>query len=105
MTNEEFVDLRDKFNDECEEAMKLKGEAYTQGTSDRLANFKKNAEKLGLTPLQVWSVYFGKHLDAIYFYLRSGKAGPEGVRENLKDARNYIDLGLALITEYTKEIE
>mgnify|MGYP003394002696 FL=1 len=100
MTPDEFDIKRKAFNAECEEALKYKGEAYTRGTADRLANFKSVAKDVGLTPLQVWSVYFHKHLDAIHYWMITGKEGPEGVRENFKDARNYLDLGLALKEEF-----
>jgi|SRR3989304_7818920 len=103
MTPHNFVKFREEFNTQCEEALKLKGEAYTKGMPDRLANFKAVAFDVGLTPLQVWSVYFHKHLDAIHYFLSSGNEGPEGIEGNFKDARNYLDLGLALIKEATIE--
>jgi len=99
MTPQDFVKLREELNTKCEEALKLKGEAYTQGSEDRLANFKEVATDTGLTPLQVWAVYFHKHIKAIDFWLKSGKEGPEGVTGNFLDARNYIDLGVALYEE------
>ena len=99
MTPTDFVTFREAFNAQCEQALQLKGEAYTRGTADRLANFKKVAADVGVTPLQAWSVYLHKHLDALHYFLISGKEGPEGIAENFKDARNYLDLGLALIAE------
>lgn len=48
---------------------KVKGGEYaTDG--DRLANFKRNAEHLGLKPEQIWAVYAGKHWDAIQTFVR-----------------------------------
>jgi len=99
MTNEEFTKIRGEFNELCESALKLKGDAYTRGTGDRLANFKKCAEDLGITPRQAWSVYFHKHLDAIFYFIKTGSQGPEGIKENIKDARNYLDLLVGLIEE------
>lgn len=46
-----------------------KGAEYASD-NDRLDNFKKNATLLGLSPLQVWSVYAFKHVDAIQSYMR-----------------------------------
>ena len=41
---------------------------------DSLANFKSNADRLGVTQFQVWAVYFNKRIDAIN---NSIKASPE----------------------------
>jgi hypothetical protein len=103
MTNEDFVTFRDQFNKECEDTLLKKGEAYTQNSADRHKNFKANAERWGLSPIQVWAIYFGKHLDSITHFVKNGKEGPEGVRGNFMDLRNYVDLGLSLIEEEKKE--
>src|SRR3990172_12413162 len=103
MNNTEFIEFRNKFNEECEDILGTKGEAYTQNSIDRHKNFKANAEKLGLTPLQVWAVYFNKHIDAIIHFIKNNKEGPEGVRSNMLDARNYIDLGVSLVEEEKKK--
>lgn len=103
MNANEFREFRDTFNVKCEEALRLKGAAYVRGAEDRLANFKRAAEAVGVPPLTAWAIYFQKHVDAIMFYVKTGKEGPEGVEENLKDARNYVDLGLALVKEASWE--
>jgi len=43
-----------------EELSNLKGGEYA-GDTDRLANFRRNAEALGLANEQVWAVYAAKH--------------------------------------------
>jgi hypothetical protein len=95
MTFKEFMNLRDTFDRQCREILDKKGASYA-GKSDKLANFKRIAERLGVSPLVVWSVYFMKHVDAILQYVKDGVQSPEGIAENFKDARNYIDLGYAL---------
>lgn len=45
-----------------------KGAEYA-GDGDRLANFKRNAEKNGTTVLECWQVYWGKHVDSINSYM------------------------------------
>lgn len=52
----------------------LKGGEYA-GDSDRLANFRRNAEALELTPEQVWRVYAGKHWDAISQWVKDMASG------------------------------
>ena len=46
-----------------------KGEEYS-GNEDALANFKRNAERMGLDPLQVWFVYTAKHFDSVSTYIK-----------------------------------
>ena len=49
-----------------------KGAEYANDT-DRLANFKRNAEKNGQTVLECWQIYWGKHVDSISSYMRRVK--------------------------------
>jgi hypothetical protein len=67
---------RDQFNqiinDTFTEMLRLsvsKGEEYS-GADDALANFKRNAERMGLDPLQVWFVYAAKHFDSIATFIQ-----------------------------------
>lgn len=100
MTTDEFNSFREKFNLECVAALTSKGVEYA-GRKDRLNNFKSVSERTGQTPLQVWSIYALKHLDSILSYVREGKVFSESIRSRFMDARNYLDLGLALIEEST----
>ena len=55
-----------------QEILKLnatKGEEYS-GNIDALANFKRNAERMGLDPMQVWYVYTAKHFDSISTFIQ-----------------------------------
>lgn len=45
-----------------------KGAEYA-GDSDRLANFKRNAERNGQTVLECWMTYWNKHIDSIHSYM------------------------------------
>lgn len=47
-----------------------KGPDYQSGSDDVLANFKRNAKELNMTPEQVWAVYAAKHWDAIRTYVK-----------------------------------
>ena len=99
MTIAQFMKLRKMFNDECESTLLKKGRAYTRGGVDKFANFKRCASDLGVTAQLAWAIYFHKHMDAIYHYIVNGEEGPEGIRENIKDARNYLDLLMGLCAE------
>ena len=87
---------------ECEEVLLKKGKDYS-GVEDALANFKENAERLGLTKYQVWAIYFNKHVDSI---LNSIKANPESpqvesepLEERITDVINYAVILEALLRE------
>jgi hypothetical protein len=98
MNAAEFQDFRARFDSECAEVLHVKGNDYSSG-QDRLANFKRLAERLGLDPIQIWAVYFVKHVDAILEFAKAGDVSSEPIRGRFGDARNYLDLGLALIEE------
>jgi hypothetical protein len=99
MTIEEFDKL---FVTMCEEERDLlmrKGIEYS-GKEDRLANFKKLANDLGLNPKQVLFVYLTKHLDSIRSYIKNGKVmSNESIEGRIADARNYLALLRGLIEE------
>lgn len=47
----------------------VKKNAEYAGSTDVLANFKRNAEKNGQTVLETWQTYYGKHVDGINTYM------------------------------------
>ena len=82
------------------EVEKAKRPAYTFNKTDVLTNFKSVAERLNLTPLQVWSVYFLKHIDAITSYAQNVRTPQaESIDSRFYDAINYLKLGFALLKE------
>ncbi len=100
MNAEQFKELCDGTRRRQDDILFSKGIEYTQGAEDRGANFKRLAESLGVDPLLVWAVYFGKHVDAIYSYVKFGevKSG-EAIEGRFDDAMNYLLLGLMLVVE------
>jgi hypothetical protein len=73
---------------------------YTGGSEDVLANFKRIADRTGLTPGQVLTVYFLKHVDAITAILcRPDLPVSEEVEGRFADGINYLKLGYALVLE------
>lgn len=101
MTTKEFLELREKLNLFCEHIMLEKGKVYTRDSGDKLANFKRTALEVGVSPQMVWAIFFKKHLDALMYFVQSGVEGPEGIESNIADARNYLDLLYGIIKEQT----
>lgn len=80
--------------------MAAKRPGYTVGSADRLANFKAVATRSGLTPQQVWLVYFLKHIDAIQSIMAKPELPvSEAPRGRFIDAINYLLLGYELWEE------
>lgn len=82
--------------------LKDKGPAYsgaTDGKKDRLANFKRTAERLELKPLQVWATFALKHFDSLCTYASTGVGSSESIRGRFLDLANYSLLGAALEEE------
>ena len=84
------------------EILRTKGAAYS-GEEDAFANFKRNAEKLGLTKYQVWMVYAFKHIDAIQLAIKQDPSRPreksEGMTGRIRDAINYCKLLKGMLEE------
>ena len=53
-----------------------KGVEY-QKLDNVLSNFENNATDLGLTPYQIWSVYFSKHTKSIQNAIKKNPNNPE----------------------------
>ena len=119
MNQEDFSKLIHATQKATADLLIRKGAEYASDL-DRLDNFKKNAALLGLTPLQVWSVYAFKHVDAVQSYMRKihdkslNHAGNGTLRDNsfsvdnklsepidgrFHDIINYMYLGLALLED------
>ena len=76
----------------CLPLMKSKGATYAQVdlTNDANANFKRAAERWGVTVGQAIGVYMGKHFDALETYVRTGgQAESEPIALRLADLVNY----------------
>lgn len=73
---------------------------YTVGSADVLDNFKRVAERVGITTEQAWAVYFLKHVDAITSIMtRPELPVAEAAEGRFSDAINYLRLGYALLQE------
>lgn len=104
MTNDEFYKLFEKMHSDEESVMISKGREYTIGSDDKLQNFKDVARQTGLKPIQVWSVYFLKHIASIQNYVKDGvEASNEPIEGRIMDARNYLALLAGLIKEQKRQ--
>ncbi len=81
-----------------------KGHDYA-GDEDALANFKSQAEALGLTPEQVWGVFAGKHWAAVMTFIREGDVASEPIEGRIHDIILYGFLLLGLIEEKKTGLE
>ena len=85
---------------------------YADADKDVLANFKRQGDRWGTSPLLPTGVYFGKHIDSIETFVREAtregidlKAQRdlaykgEGILSRLDDARNYLDLMECLLVD------
>lgn len=89
------------FTDELlREAFKLsdeKGQDYRRGSDLVHQNFVNVSDNVGVEPIVVLCIYMQKHFDAIRNYIKTGgQSESEPIRERIKDAINYIVLGLPL---------
>ena len=100
MTNADFYALMKKTFAEAEEIARLKGEDYTKGSADALANFKEGGKDIDLDPKKVLWIFMNKHYQAITNYVRTGgQSESEPIDMRLKDLINYCVLMLGIITE------
>lgn len=101
MNSKNFVEMFDAMCEDEKNILISKGKEYRCGQEDDvLANFKRNAQLMGMSPSQVWAIYFMKHIDAILNFVRDGKThSSESIDSRVFDARNYLALGLALFRD------
>lgn len=99
MNTDAFNALVDAAQARERELLRAKGHDYTRADLDRLYNFKSVAERLGLTPLQVWGVYFEKHVLSVETLIKTGRLESEPIQGRIDDVRCYALLLEALIAD------
>jgi len=102
MKIDERTQIAKNIFDEVLKISESKGKAYA-GEGDSLANFKRNAERLGLSKYQVFGVYFNKHIDSINNAISQNPDKPvdktEGLHGRIVDAVTYLCILDALLIE------
>jgi hypothetical protein len=94
----EFTQLIEGARQWQDKVLLEKGKDYTMENDDRLHNFKMIAEMIGITPFQVWAVYWLKHVFAIANYAKGGHES-EPIEGRFGDNENYSYLGRGLAKE------
>ena len=102
MDTKYFEKLYQKMVEEEIKIGKEKGKEYTHG-DDRLDNFKRLGEELGLDPKKVLWIYLRKHIDSICSFIKHNKTfSEEPIEGRIKDARVYLALLRGLIEDERK---
>lgn len=106
MTIEQRQEIVQGLYEEANQVMLAKGKSYAGTGLDSLANFKRNAERLGLSPFQIWAVYFNKHIDSINSAIQGNPNAPidfsESLRGRILDVINYATILECLLNEPQK---
>ncbi|MHB8602210.1 MAG: hypothetical protein ACYC9R_06195 [Nitrosotalea sp.] len=87
-SHQEYDSIVQDTVENIKELSSLKGGEYA-GDHDRLANFRRNAQALGLNMEQIWAVYSAKHWDAIMQYVKD--LGEGKTRERLESIAGRAD--------------
>ena len=100
MTQKEFIETKKYILEKALDIMNAKQPEYTNKSIDVLHNFKSTAENIGITPMEVWAVFFNKHIQAILShacdpYMHQA----EPIDSRYADALNYLFLGFAMLVE------
>lgn len=86
-----------------EAIVQAKRPEYTEGNEDVLNNFKVIARELGLSPFEVWYVYFRKHIASIQQFCKNpDMKTSEPIAGRVADAMNYLELFFALAREHVE---
>ena len=100
MNQKEFQETRQYILDKAQDIMDAKQPEYTNKSIDVLKNFKSTAKSIGIQPMEVWAVFFNKHIQAILSH--SGDPNmhqAEPIDSRYADALNYLFLGFAMLVE------
>ena len=100
MTEQRYTEVSTLLIETAKEIENAKRPGYTRGEADVLTNFKDVAQRVGVTPMQAWAVYFLKHVDAITSVAKNPDIPQaEAIEGRFADAVNYLKLGWALLND------
>ncbi len=100
MNQKEFQETKKYILEKAQDIMDAKQPEYTNKSIDVLNNFKQTAKSIGIQPMQVWAVFFNKHIQAILTH--SGNPNmkqAEPIDSRYADALNYLFLGFSLLID------
>lgn len=87
-SHQKYQELVDETVANIHTLSQLKGGEYA-GDVDRLANFRRNGDNLGLPMEVIWAVYAAKHWDAVIQYISDLSAGKK--RDRLEPLSSRLD--------------
>lgn len=99
MNQADYNDLKEALSAMADGVALHKRREYTGANEDVLTNFKRIGKRLGLSTLQVWSVYFNKHVDSVNTFSKGKGPLSESMDSRFADLLNYLYLGYAIIKE------
>ena len=100
MNKKDFQETRKYILDKAQDIMDAKQPEYTNKSMDVLYNFISTAKSIGIEPMEVWAVFFNKHVQAILSHAGdSNMKQAEPIESRYADAINYLFLGFALLIQ------
>ena len=100
MNQKEFQETRNYILEKAQDIMDVKQPEYTNKSIDVLNNFKQTAKSIGIQPMEVWAVFFNKHIQAILSHAGDPNMHQaEPIDSRYADALNYLFLGFAMLVE------
>lgn len=95
----------DKMLADCIKTFEVKGTEYTIGSVDRLANFRRVANEVGVRPEQAWFTFFYKHYCSVVAHIKSAGAikSSEPIQGRVMDMIVYLLLFSKMLTESEQE--
>ncbi len=104
MKQSEFDHRLANFAGEMSSLLISKGNDYSVN-DDRLSNFKEVAKLVSITPMQVWAVFFLKHVTAVMTQAQDGEVKDEPIHMRFIDIANYAFLGDCIVQEEQEQKE
>ena len=98
MNKNQFLEIQEDTFKDIRLLTVTKGDEYSN-SADQLANFKRAAERLGLTKYQILNVYLHKHLDAIDHFCATGELLSDSMASRVNDAILFLILFKAMVLE------
>ena len=100
MNQKEFQETKKYILEKALDIMDAKQPEYTNKSIDVLNNFKQTAKSIGIQPMEVWAVFFNKHIQAILSHAGDPNMHQaEPIDSRYADALNYLFLGFAMLVE------
>ena len=105
MTQKEFAKIiKEDLYVTASDIRNAKEPEYTMESPDILNNFKQSAKRAGVTPMQVWSIFFDKQLSSIQAHIKNPDLKQaEPLDSRWADLYNYLLLGFALYKETAEQ--